>query len=263
MGLLLRIPGVSFTDAAIPILYNDPVANAGTLDIFDALDADISWPPQANPTEGSDLWKSLLGATPNTASFAGTIGFSGGFTFDDTADIITLPNTFRRGASESGVVIFWTKVGTQAFTTGNGVIAWTGDNAAGCQFLCYLDHNTTDANTYLSMFDANATQQIMAQPLSVLPASKIAQIGVSFEPEGGGYRIKSFLNGAQVGSYLRGALATLPQPTASMRVGGTLSGYTNAYTGTFLRGLDADWSVMTPAALVALDFATHVDRLAA
>lgn len=256
MTLILRVPGISFSNTAIPLLYNDVVANAGTLDIFDALDADVSWPSQGDPSEGSDTWKSLL--TANTASFAGTVGWSDGFTIDATPDVITMPSTFKFGASADGIVIFWLKVGTQAFTSGtNNYVARVG-NLGTNQWVCFMNYAASEASTFLGVYSSNNAAVIGQKAISAMAASRVLQVAISMELVGGVYVEKLFFDGALAGTSTT-ALATLPQPSGQMFFGGS----TNAFTGTVLRAVADDLSVTTPEALAALDYATHVARLTA
>ena len=255
MSLILRIPGTSFSDTSIPLLRNDIVANAGTLDIFDALDADISWTSQADPAEGVDTWKSLIGS--NTASFAGTTGWSNGFTIDATADQITMPSTFKRPANGEGVVIFWLKVGTQAFTSGsNNYIARVG-NIGTNQWICYMQYGATDASTYINFYTGNNSGIVLTMAVSTLPASRVVQLAISMELVDGVYVYKSFVNGVK-DTTVTTALTSLPQPSGQMIFGGS----TNAFNGTVLRALVDDLSATTPEALVALDYSNNVGRFA-
>jgi hypothetical protein len=255
MSLILRIPDVSFTNTSLPILRNDVIANNGTLDIFDALEPAISWPKQGDPTEGVDTWKSLVGT--NTASFAGTTGWSNGFTIDATADTITMPSTFKRPANGKGVVIFWVKIGTQAFTSGtNNRIAGVG-GLGGMQWWCYMNYQSSDANHSINMYSGNNAAQILTKTVSNLPASRVAQLAVSMEPVGGVYVYKSFFNGVKDTTFTS-ALASLPQPSGQMFFGGAGA----PVNQTVLRTLVDDLTVTTPEALVALDYSANVSRLA-
>lgn len=255
MTLLLRVPGISFTDTTIPILRNDRIANNGTLDIFDALDADVSWPAQADPIEGTDTWKSLIGS--NSAEFAGTVGWSNGFTLDATADTITLPATFKRGAAENGVVSFWIKFGTQAFTSGsNNYIARVGNIGTGNQWVCYMQYGTTDANTFVAVYSGNnAGTALPLTQISTLGASKIAHIAVSMELIGGVYVYKGFWNGSKIDTFTS-ALTSLPQPAAAPYFGGSA----NPVNMTVLRAAVDNLSVVTPEEFVALEYATYSSR---
>lgn len=260
-NLTLNIPGFSYSDTSIPIPKNDIVANDGTLDIFDALEGNISWPSQADPAEGLDTWKSLIGS--NVASFAGSVGWSNGFSIDATADVITLPNTFKLAADGSGLVVIWIEVGTQAHTSGNGLIGFLGDSDATSQVFVFLDHGSTDGTTFIKALSPKAEAFIISTPVSDLPASRVAQIAVSAQPEGGGYRIKAFVNKVQTYNTLRAGLTALPTPTAELQLGGSRTGYTNAFTGKVLRAAVDDLSETTPEEFVAQDYDTHVARLSA
>lgn len=258
MALILRIPDTSFTDTTIPVLRNDLIANSGTLDIFDARDADVSWPSQSDPVEGTDTWKSLLSV--NTASFAGTTGWTNGFTIDATADVITMPSTFKLPGSGDGVVVFWVKFGTQGFTSGsNNYIARVGAIGGASQWIAYMQYGTTDANTYFGVYSGNnANFALDLAAINTLPASKVAQIAVAMELVGGVYVYKGFVNG-ELKKTFTSALATLPQPASQMLFGGS----TNAVNQTVLRAVVDDLSATTPEAFVALDYTTHVARLSA
>lgn len=252
MALLLRIPGVSFTDTTIPILRNDPVANGGTLDIFDAFDSDISWPKQADPTEGVDTWKSLISSTPNTATFSGSVGWSSGFTTDNTdQDMIELPDTFRWSGTDERCVIFWIKPGT-AVDTGAGVLGWKKTGTADSPYLAYLSGGTSIIFT-----QGQGGSQVIAS--DTLNAGVLRQYAFSFEYVGGVYVTKFFKNGALVNA-ITGTASSMALSGNTARLAGSLL-TSQKFIGTFYRALADDLSETTPEDLISLDYATHFDRL--
>ena len=255
----LNIPGFAYTDTSIPIPKNDIIANDGTVDIFDALEPDVSWPKQADPEEGVDTWKSLIGS--NTASFSGTVGWSDGFTIDAGADTINMPSSFKWAADGSGVAVIWIIIGTQAHTTGNGLIAWLGDNDATAQISIWLEHGASDAERFIKGFTPKTEATIMAAWRPTLPANGLVQPAVSAQPEGAGYRIKGFVNNALTYNTLRTGLTAMPTPTANLKLGGTRPGFTNAFTGKILRAAFDDLSETTAEEFVTLDYETHLARL--
>lgn len=254
MSLILRVPGVSFTDTTIPILRNDSVANAGTLDIFDALDADISWPKQADPVEGSDTWKSLIGAVPNLATFSGSIGWSGGFTTNSAdTDMIELPNTFRFSGTDERCVIFWVKPGT-AVDASPGIFGWKKTGTGDSPYLAYLSGGTTIIFTQ----GQGGAQIIASEAINV---GVLRQYAFSFQHIGGVYVTKFFKNGALVNT-ITGTATSMTLSGSTARLAGSLL-TSQKFVGTFLRAVSDDLSASTPEALVALDYATHQARLAA
>ena len=119
-GLIFRLPGL-FTDPTIPKLYRDKAITAGTKYCFDSKDT-YSFPRQAAPVPGVDIWKNLLDGGPN-ASFSGTIGFDTGFKFFTTdGDYITLPvSGIVPVDADAMLAIIWVKLGTPAATGGAAV----------------------------------------------------------------------------------------------------------------------------------------------
>lgn len=254
MALLLRIPGVSFTDTTIPILRNDIVANGGTLDIFDALDADLSWPKQDNPTEGVDTWGSLVGDIPNIASFSGSVGWSSGFTTDNTdQDMIELPDTFRFSGTNERCVIFWLKPGTPVGTSA-GVFGWKKTGTADSPYLAYLSGGTA-----ITFTQGQGGNQVIAS--DAINVGVLRQYAFSFQFIGGVYVTKFFKNGALVNT-ITGTASSMALSGNSARLAGALL-TSQKFIGTFLRAVSDDLSEMTPEALVALDYGAHQGRLAA
>lgn len=253
MSLILRIPEVSFSDTTIPILRNDSVADAGTLDIFDALDADLSWTKQANPSEGVDTWNSLVGSPPNVASFSGSVGWSNGFTTDNTdQDQIDLPDTFRWSGTQERCVIFWVKPGTPV-DTAPGVFGWKKTGTGDSPYLAYV------SGTSIIFTQGQGGSQVIAS--DAINVGVLRQYAFSFEFTGGVYVTKFFKNGALVNT-VTGTATTMGLTGSTARLAGPLL-TSQKFVGTFLRAVSDDLSVSTPEALVALDYATHQSRLAA
>lgn len=251
--LSLNIPGFAYTDTSIPIVRNDAIANDGTLDIFDALDADISWPKQGNPTEGLDVWQSLIGAVPRLATFAGSVGWANGFTTDGTdQDMIELPETFRFEGSQERCLIFWVKPGTPV-DTGPLVFGWKKTGTADSPYLAYLSGGTSITFTQ----GLGGSQVLGSDNLS---AGVLRQYAVSFEIVGGVYVSKFFKNGTLVNTITGTATSMTKSGNTARMAGVGLS--SQKFVGTFYRAVADDLSVVTPEALVALDYATHRDRLA-
>lgn len=250
MSMLIRLPGVQFDDTTIPILRNDAVANGGTLDIFDALDADISWPKQSDPTEASDLWRSLIGA--NTASFSGSVGWSNGFTTNNTdADTITLPDTFRWEGTNERCIIVWLTPGTPVDTSPL-IFGWTKTGTGDSPYMAYLSGGTSIVFTQ----GQGGTQVIATDAINV---GVLRQYAFSCQMIGGVYVTKVFKNGA-LKNTITGTAATMSKTGASARLASAgLNG--QKFVGTFLRVLSDDISEVTPEELVKLDYATHFARL--
>ena len=252
MPLIIRIPTVSFTDATIPILRNDSVANAGTLSIFDARDADLSWPKQADPTEGVDLWQSLVGT--NAASFSGSVGWSNGFATNGTdQDMIELPDTFRFSGAQERCVIFWVKPGAPVDPSPL-VFGWKKTGTADSPYMAYLTSGAA-----ITFTQGQGGAQVIGS--DTINAGVLRQYAFSFEIVGGVYVTKFFKNGALVNT-ITGTATSVALSGNTARLAGVGIG-SGKFIGTYLRAVADDLSMTTPEALVALDYATHYARLAA
>lgn len=249
MALTIRI-GVSFTNTAIPILRNDAIANAGTLDIFDARETGISWPSQAAPVVGVDTWASLVGS--NTASFSGSPGFTDGFTTDTTdQDIINLPSTFQFSGTDDRCIIFWFKAGTTADNLAR-IGGWGKTGTGDSPYLFYKQGAEIIVTS--GLYDI---QFLDSFPFDV---GVLQQLAISFERGASVYSIKLFKNGVNVGTFAANA-NTMTLGGESARFAGDTFSNPTKIVGTYLRAVADDLSVTTPEALVALDYATHYARL--
>lgn len=252
MALLLRIPGVSFTDTTIPILRNDRVANAGTLDIFDARDADLSWPKQGNPVEGADTWRSLIGS--NVSTFSGSVGWSGGFTTNNTdQDMIELPDSFRFSGTQERCVVFWLKPGTPVDASA-GLFGWKKTGTSDSPYLAYLSGGTN-----ITFTQGQGNFQIIAN--DEINVGVLRQYAFAFQRIAGVYVTKFFKNGVLVNA-ITGTASTMTLSGNSARLAGAHL-TAQKFIGTFYRALADGLTHTTPESLVALDYATHVERLSA
>lgn len=253
MSLILRIPGVSFTNTSIPIIRNDTIANSGTLSIFDALEPDISWPKQSDPIEGTDTWKSITDSS--VASFSGSVGWSNGFTVDDTAvSAIALPNTFKPSTG-SRCVIFWFKTGTQVTPASIvPILGWFGTGTGDSPYYVYIQETNTMVFT-----QGNGGPQVL---LTLTAPTTVQQFAFSFQPTGAGgtYDIKFFRNGSLVATRNTG-LTALSAPASSPKLG-NITGTPRRTIATYYRAVADNLTATTPEALVALDYATYSSRFA-
>jgi hypothetical protein len=253
MTLRHIIPGLSFTDTSIVKLYRDIIANDGTLDIFDALDA-YSWAKQGDPTEGSDTWKSLIGTSPNTASFGGSVGWSSGFTTNATdVDVITLPDTFRPSGTASRCMIFWMKPGTQTETGSVPVFGWWKTGTGDSPYFAYW----ASAGDAMNFSQGNGGTQIIA---SHVRPTTVQQYAFSLQPIGAGgvYVTKFFRNGVLVNT-ITGTATSLTLSGRNAELAGP-AGFNKKFVATYYRAVADDLSVTTPEALVALDYLKYSAR---
>lgn len=254
MALILKTVGVSFTNSSLPVLRRDSIANAGTLDILDALDS-YSWSKQSAPSV-SDTWVSLIGS--NTGSFAGTVGFSAGFTTNEAAsaaggDMITLPDTFRFTTGQERCVIVWMKPGTQpTFVGTHPLFGWGKTGTADSPYVMYMN----SANNVITTTGIHGGTKILTLPVTI---GAVQQFAFSFEIIGGNYTVKVFKNGSLSDTFASG-VSVVAKTGRNAECAG--SGYHNRnyFAGTFYRAVSDDLSVVTPEALVAADYAAYSGR---
>jgi len=256
-GLIFRLPGF-FTDPTIPKLYRDKVITAGTKFCFDAKDT-YSFPRQAAPVPGLDVWKNLLDDGPS-ASFTGAIGFDGGFRLAATgARRITLPASGIAPASaDAFVAIIWIKLG--APTGGAAVIsAGSSYGADGNQYGMTWSGAGGDLRFHVGGWQAQAVTAADAK------TDDVYQFAMSMKKRAsdGKYDLVTYVNGVAKGSSVS-AYTSIPQPNTSFPTpligSGPVFGAPN-WDGVVYRSIYDDCSVKSAAELVALDYAENRQRI--
>lgn len=258
MSLIHKITSNSFTNSALPVLRRDGVANAGTLESFDALDL-YSFAKQASPAIGTDKWKSLLSA--NVADFTGAVGFNAGFTVNGGSDSIILPSSFVIPASGKGVFIVWLKYGVQTQTSGTGrLFGLMSASSSISQWSAYINHGAADISSLVIVISPNGQALIGGfNPGTALTASRVVQLAVSLEIIGGVVVSKGFLNGALQTAFTS-ALTTVPQPSGTPKLAGNDGSMANTFVGKFYRSVFDPLTATTPEALVLKDYNANVGR---
>jgi hypothetical protein len=258
MAIITKIPGVTFTDTALPKLYRDSVINTGTEWVYDALDT-YSYPAQSAPTAG-DVWGSLTPAAAN-ATLSGTgVGFSGGFT-KTGAGYFNAPATGKVAASADGLLfVIWFKYGTQA-TSGNSGIAGLFDSNAVNQYGLTVDNNVSNGNMLCRLNNGASGMAI----LNSVPSGTIYQIAMSLKKQTDGTYVGAFYkNGVLLESSAAGSSIAQPVATAP-RIGSVASGaYSGNFQGTIYRSFFDNTSALADqaaiTALVLKDYTDNVSR---
>lgn len=257
-GLIFRLPGL-FTDLTIPKLYRDKVITAGTKYCFDSKDA-YSFPRQAAPVPGVDVWKNLLDGGP-FASFTGGIGFDTGFKFFTAdGDYINLPASgIVPENADAMLVIIWVKLGTPAPSGGAAVF-----NAGSS----YAATNNQYALTWLNgalRFHVGGWQSNAMAAADVVPAA-IHQFAMSMNKRAsdGKYDLTTFADGLARQTNVS-SFTSIPQPSGAQWLNpyiGRGPAYEAAgWDGAVYRTLYDDCSVKSAAELVALDYAENQARI--
>lgn len=254
-GLIFRLPGL-FTDPTIPKLYRDKVITAGTKFCFDAKDT-YSFPRQAAPVPGLDVWKNLLDDGPS-ASFTGAIGFDGGFRLAATgARYITLPASGMAPANaDAFVAIVWIRLG--AATAGAAVIsAGSSYGADGNQYA--MTWSGGDLRFHVGGWQAQA---VIAADVR---ENAIYQFAMSMKKRAsdGKYDLVTYVNGVAKGTNVS-AYTSMPQPTVAYKdplIGSGPAFGASGWAGSVLRTVYDDCSVKSAADLVALDYAENHQRI--
>lgn len=255
-GLIFRLPGL-FTDLTIPKLYRDKVITAGTKYCYDAKDI-YSFPKQAAPVPGVDVWKNLLDGGPSV-NFTGALGFSGGFTIASAQnDIITMPATGIAAAdADAFLAVIWIKLGTS--TGGSAVlVAGSGYSSNNCQYS--LTYANSELRSIIGGWQATVA-------LAGYNPNDIVQFAMSMKKRAsdGKYDLKVFKNGVVLSTSIS-SFTAIPQPVGVPYLAPTIgSGPVYAavgWAGTVYRTLFDDCSVKTAEELVALDYAENHLRIA-
>lgn len=259
-GTFIRLQ-TEFTDPAIPKLYRDKVITTGTKYCFDARD-EYSFVKQSAPSAGVDAWINLKegGAA---AAFNGVIDFTGGgFTFSAGGnDFIALPATGVAVASAHAfVTTLWIKLGTPAPASSQGIFGASDNfNDDKNQYSAHFFSNAGVAE--LKLYQGSKSATALVNPDS----NRIVQLGWSAKKRSsdGKYDLKFYLDGAVFNTAIS-AGTTLPVPLANSvpRIG-TLNGSVGVdWSGRAYRTFFDDCSVKSAEALVALDYAENMGRIA-
>ena len=274
MTLIIRIPGVTFSDQTLPILSRDAMIAAGSKFIYDFADS-YCWPTQAAPLSTGESVKNLVdGASAANIYLANgaTLGFAGGgLTFDSQADEgVNIPDSVGMLASNNDGFLYcvWLKHGAQTNVVSQSLVAGnTYQTGAENQYACsYLG----DTGVYRMTVDGARNGDIPG-----IVVGQVVQLAVAYLPDGvGGHKIRSYKNGvpflADVPTI--GAL-NVPISTARTNAIGRNSsgagGFVQEWVGTVFRNWLEDLSLSQPTATlrsayadaqVAKDYAQNVGR---
>ena len=247
MSLIQKVPGTAFS-GTLPKLYRDAVINSDTKFVYDALDT-YSWSSQG---AGPGTLVNLVDGGP-TATVNSSVGFSGGFVFDDDSDEIALPSIAKLSATEAAFLfVLWIKQGATTSGTLNGV-AGVGSAlaAANNQYLIY-----ESSNQIVIYFSGTQTYSFTSV------ANTKYQIGLAAKRrvDNTGYDVETYINGAIVDS--RFVAVTSISVSNSPRIGQIDSGggFQDNWRGTVYRTLFDKLQVKTAAEIVALDYAQNSGR---
>jgi len=243
----------AFTDTSLPILYRDPLINAGSLYLFDFTSAYCNPNPDGNLSAGA-VFNNLVdgGAAASILSGATAGGFanltgkaglslSGGnnATLDLGAqyDFSTSLHPF--------VAIIWIKTPTTGFTTGYPKVL-SADGYASAENIEQFSFDMASDGKQPRVGCGNGTT---SQALSIPDGQglgAVSQIAMSWSPG----VLSVFYNGALYNSTTTSVPATLAAPTVNVQS-------RNAYNGRFYQTYLEDLQVsgLTAASVVAADYA--------
>lgn len=256
MAIITKIPGVTFTDTALPKLYRDSVINTGTKWAYDALDT-YSYPAQSAPSNGA-TWASMTPTAADATMVGATMGFANGFV-KTGSDYFNAPTTGKVGASADGLLfVIWFKYGTQP-TTGYSGIAGLFDSNSVNQYGLTVDNNVSNGNMLGRLNNGAYGLNIM----NSVTAGTIHQIAMSLKKQLDGSYIGAFYrNGILLGSGAAGS--SIAQPVATNpRIGNVTSGaYSGVFQGTIYRSFFDDTSTLeNQAAITALVLKDYTDNV--
>jgi len=251
MSLILRIPGVTFTDATLPKLYRDSVITPGTHFLYDALNP-FSYAKQANPAAGAPSADKLVNLVDAAADgllydLSTSWAVGGGFnSLGGPSDKIAAKNNVTPAVLTKCVGVVWLK----PISTGGSAT----DMVAQFGELVAIMHSNAN-NNYYAVSNASANRQVTALDTSENLGS-VLQLAVAFDNVD--LQLRFFINGVQV--MAAGGYRVLQAPTKphSLMVS---AGYGSGYLATFYRWLFDDLSSgATADEIVAADYAANVGR---
>lgn len=245
MALIQRVPGVTFSNT-LPKLYRDEVINAGTLQLYDALDT-FSWASQA---AGPGTLNNLADVV-DPASVSSTIAFDNGFRFVDTgsgADLITLPASAQPAADEPGFLfLLWLKRDTTQVNTLNAAVAGA---------------STGNTNGYRITSASNGAIGLgfcAPENFYNTVADQVYQFGISAKRrvDNSGYDWAFWRDGVLLTSGFRAGDFV---PAGSPRIGALGGTYQTNWKGVVFRTIFDDLSVKTAQEIVELDYEKNSGR---
>lgn len=245
MALIQRVPGVTFTNT-LPKLYRDQVINAGTLQLYDALDT-FSWPSQA---AGPGTLNNLVDGGAS-AAVSSTVLFDNGFRFVDTgsgADLITLPASAQPTATEPGFLfLLWLKRdATQVNTMTAAVAGASTSNTNGYRI-------TSASNGAIGLGFCNPetfynTVADQVYQFAISAKRRVDNSGYDFSFwQDGGLLLTSFRAGDFV-------------PAGTPRIGALGGTYQTNWKGVVFRSMFDSLSAKTAQEIVELDYEKNVGR---
>ena len=258
MTIITKIPGITFTDATLPKLYRDTAITAGTKFLFDSLDT-FSFPKQASPIAGADVWADLTPNAANASFSAGNVFGLGGFTFEPVAaQKISLPASGKSGANAAGFLFgIWIKHLAASATAFSGVTGMCDSTtASGNQYS--LDTGPAGSGNYRMTVMGN-TGHIFSPAVG-----SIQQFVFGAKKLGNGtYDNYFWRNGVLVANSNPGAIA-IGVPAASVPAIGILGGFGGGANFRAFRAFHDDLSTLSdlPAmtALALKDYNANVGR---
>lgn len=272
--LVIRLPGVTFSDESLPILGRDPLLAAGSKFIFDFADS-YCWPSQAAPVANGQVVKNLVESKADASIYFSpgqAPGFAGGgLTFGVRAEEgVAIPDSVGMLASNNDGFLYsiWLKHGVQVNKASQSLVAGnTYQTGAENQYACaYL----ADTDVYRMYADGARNGDVTG-----IAVGQIVQLAIAYLPDGsGGHKVRLYKNGAP---YLADAAAVGPL-NIPVNIGRTNSigrnstgagGFVQEWVGTVFRNWLEDLSVSQPNATqraayadaqVAKDYAQNVGR---
>ena len=194
--LVIRLPGVTFSDESLPILGRDPLLAAGSKFIFDFADS-YCWPSQAAPIANGQAVRNLVETKADASIYftpGQSPGFSGGgLTFGvRTEEGVVIPDSVGMLGSNSDGFLYsiWLKHGVQVNKVSQSLVAGntyqTGiENQYACAYLA-------DTGVYRMYADGERNGDV-----TDIAVGQIVQLAIAYLPDGaGGHKIRLYKNGA-------------------------------------------------------------------
>ncbi|WCT78681.1 hypothetical protein [Novosphingobium humi] len=254
----------AFTDTTLPKLYRDPIMNAGTLALFDFLNAYCNPNPDGalasgatfnNLVEGSAIG-ATLNASGNVSNLTGKAGLSLSGAAGGTAKLLTFG---AAGAFDDAVLkhhflyTLWLKTPAASPASGYTPLLSLSPSGAGNGNNAQM-WSDTGSDGYTVRFQQGTGSSTTNSQRAATANNAVAQVGYRMNPGNGEYEL--FYNGASVtGTLTGGPTSPLSAAAMTLAIGG-------GYKGTIYRvGIeDLTVSGLTAAAQVAADYAANSAR---
>jgi hypothetical protein len=257
MSLIHRLAGRSFSDATLPLLYPDKMANPGTKFIFDFLNGyniqGLTMPVGANPfAAGTHFKNAIFPVGPDGVISGATIQYSGGgLLMAADASIVDLGATYDMSASNPHfLAIAWVKrPDNLVVSAAQAICGLTKTNANDCQF----GFSFSNASSQFNAIAGGTTQPFSPAQVN----GTIYQLAVEWSPG----VLSTYKNGvlAVANTVSQNALVALPNNTKIGSMAGFSAGRAVLYRF-LLENLTV--SGKTAADQVAADYAANNGRFA-